>query len=76
MLQLNSLKLESWKFNIIINIINITFGSGVAGRLNALRYNFVEGPNILRFKFFLIFFIQKKLARSVARATFLVKTRI
>jgi hypothetical protein len=46
-LQPNPLKLESCKFNIIINIINITFGSGVADRPNALRYNFAERPNTL-----------------------------
>ena len=39
----------SCKFNIIINIINITFGLGVTERPNALRYNFVEKPNTLKF---------------------------
>ena len=57
MLQPNSLKLGSCKFNIIINIINITFGSGVTDRLNVLRYNFVEKPNTHKFELFLIFFI-------------------
>jgi hypothetical protein len=41
-LQSNPLKLGSCKFNIIINFINITFRSGVADRLNALRYSFAE----------------------------------
>ena len=49
MLQPNSLKLGSCKFNIIINIINITFGSEVTDRLNALRYNFVEKSNTHKF---------------------------
>jgi len=44
----NSIKLGSCKFNIIVNIINITCGSGVADRLNALRYNFATRPNTLR----------------------------
>jgi hypothetical protein len=52
MLQLNSLKLESYKFNIIINIINIIFGPGVVDRPNALRYNFVEDLTFLDFNFF------------------------
>ena len=49
MLQPNSLKFELCKFNIIINIINIIFGSRVTDRLNALKYNFVEKPNPLKF---------------------------
>jgi hypothetical protein len=49
MLQPDSLTLGSCKFNIIINIINITFGSGLTNRPNALRYNFIERPNTLRF---------------------------
>jgi len=47
-LQSNSLKLRSCKFNVIINIINITFGSGVAVKPKTLRYNFTEKPNIFR----------------------------
>jgi hypothetical protein len=47
-LQLDSLKLESCKFNIIINIINITLGSGVATRPKALGHIFAEKPNTLR----------------------------
>jgi len=41
-LQPNSLKLGSCKFNNIINIINITLRSGVADKLNTLRYSFAE----------------------------------
>ena len=54
MLQLNSLKLGLWKFNIIINIINITFGSGVGvtNRPNTIKYSFTERPNIFKFKIF------------------------
>jgi hypothetical protein len=48
-LQSNSLKLESCKFNIIINIINITLGSSVAVRPKALEYIFAERPKTLRF---------------------------
>ena len=47
-LQPDSLKLESWKFNLIINIINITLESSVAARPKALGYIFVEGHNTLR----------------------------
>jgi hypothetical protein len=47
-LQSDSLKLESCKFNIIINIINITLGSSVAGRPKAFGYIFAERPNTLR----------------------------
>jgi hypothetical protein len=47
MLQPNSLKLGSCKFNIIINIINITFRSGIADKLNVLKYSFAERPNTL-----------------------------
>jgi hypothetical protein len=47
-LQPNSLKLGSCKFNVIINIINITFGSGVAVKPKTLRYNFIKKPNIFR----------------------------
>jgi len=48
MLQQDSLKVESCKFNIIINIINITLGSGVAARPKALGYIFIEKHNILK----------------------------
>jgi hypothetical protein len=47
-LQPYPLKLGSYKFNIIINIINITSRSGVADKLNALRYSFAERPNTLK----------------------------
>ena len=47
-LQPDSLKLESCKFNIIINIINITLGSSVATRPKALGYMFAERHNTLR----------------------------
>jgi hypothetical protein len=47
-LQLDSLKLGSCKFNVIINIINITFGSGVAAKPKTLRYNFTEKPNTFK----------------------------
>ena len=51
-LQSDSLKLESCKFNIIIIIIiiiiNITLGSSVAVRPKAFGYIFVERPNTLR----------------------------
>jgi len=48
-LQSDSIKLERCKFNIIINIINITLGSSVTARAKALGYIFAERPNILRF---------------------------
>jgi hypothetical protein len=48
LLQLDSIKLESCKFNIIINIINITLGSNVAARPKTLGYIFAERPNTLR----------------------------
>ena len=47
-LQPNPFKLGSCKFNIIINIINITFGSGVAAKPKILRYSFTERPNIFK----------------------------
>jgi len=47
-LQLESLKLESCKFNIIINIIYITLGSRVATKLKAFGHIFTERPNTLR----------------------------
>jgi hypothetical protein len=46
--QPDSLKLESYKFNIISNIINITLGSSVAPRPKALGHIFAERPNTLR----------------------------
>jgi hypothetical protein len=47
-LQLDPLKLGSCKFNVIINIINITFGSGVAAKPKTLRYNFAEKLNTFK----------------------------
>jgi len=54
-LQSDSLKLESCKFNIIINIINITLGSSVAVRPKAFGYIFAEKPNTLKSLPFLYF---------------------
>jgi hypothetical protein len=51
-LQPDSLKLGSYKFNFIINIINITLRSDVVVKLKILRYNFAEKPNIFKFLFF------------------------
>jgi len=48
MLQLDSLKLESCKFNIIISIINITLGSSVTARPKTIGYIFVERPNTFK----------------------------
>jgi hypothetical protein len=47
-LQPDLLKLESCKFNIIINIINITLESSVATKLKAFKHIFAEKPNTLR----------------------------
>jgi len=47
-LQLNSLKLGLCKFNVIINIINITLGSDVAAKPKTLKYNFAERPNTFK----------------------------
>ena len=48
-LQLDAFKLGSCKFNVIINIINITLGSGVAAKFKTLGYSFVEKPTTFRF---------------------------
>jgi len=48
-LQSDPLKLGSFKFNVIINIINITLGSGVAAKPKTIGYNFPERPKIFRF---------------------------
>jgi hypothetical protein len=70
-LQPESLKLESRKFNIIINIINITLGSSVAVRPKALRYIFAERPNTFRSQPFLYFLCKKKnLTRGVCLCFF------
>jgi hypothetical protein len=71
-LQLDPLKLGLCKFNIIINIINITLGSGVAAKPKTLGYSFAEKPNTFRSWPFLIFFMQKKLTRGNARVMQLV----
>jgi hypothetical protein len=47
-LQPDPLKLGSFKFNVIINIINITLGSGVAVKPKTLGYSFVKKPNTFR----------------------------
>ena len=47
-LQLDSLKLESYRFNIIINIINITCASRASAKLKAIGYIFADRPNTLR----------------------------
>jgi len=41
-LQSDPLKLGSYKFNVIINIINITVGSGVAATPKTLGYSFAK----------------------------------
>jgi hypothetical protein len=66
-LQLDLLKLESCNFNVIINIINITFGSDVVAKPKTLEYSFAKRPNTFRSYFFLIFFMQKKLTYDIAR---------
>jgi hypothetical protein len=48
LLQLDSIKLESCKFNIIINIINITLGLSVAAKPKTFGYIFTKRPNTLR----------------------------
>jgi len=47
-LQSGPLKFGSCKFNIIINIINITLGLGVAAIPKTLGYNFAKKPNTFR----------------------------
>ena len=47
-LQSDPLKLGSCKFNMIINNINITFGSGVAATPKTLGYSFAKRPNTFR----------------------------
>jgi hypothetical protein len=63
-LQPGSLKLGSCKFNVIINIINITFRLGVAAKFKnfeySFEYSFTEKLSLLNFSFFHIFFIKKK----------------
>jgi len=59
-LQPDSLKHGSCKFNFIINIINITLRSSVAAKLKILGYNFAEKPKIFKFLFFFNIFYAKK----------------
>ena len=47
-LQLDPFKLGSCKFNVIINIINITLRSGVAIKPEIFGYNFIKKPNTFR----------------------------
>jgi len=47
-LQSDSLKLGSCKFNVIINIINITFRSGVAAKPKTFGYSFAEKPKTFK----------------------------
>jgi hypothetical protein len=48
-LQTDPLKLGSYKFNIINNIINITLRSDIAVKLKAFKYSFIKILNIFRF---------------------------
>jgi hypothetical protein len=66
-LQPDSLKLGSCKFNFIINIINITLRSDVAAKPKILGYNFAEKHKIFKFLFFKIFFIQKKIIHGIGQ---------
>jgi len=47
-LQLDPFKLGSCKFNVIINIINITLRSGVTAKPETLEYRFAKKPNAFR----------------------------
>jgi len=47
-LQSDPLKLGLCKFNVIINIINITLGSGVAATPKTLGYSFTKKPNTFK----------------------------
>ena len=47
-LQPDSLKLKSCKFNIIIYTINITLGSSVTAKLKILGYDFAERSNTFK----------------------------
>jgi hypothetical protein len=58
-LQLDPLKLGSCKFNIIIFIINITPGLGVATKPKTLGSSFAYRPNTLESYLFLYFLCQK-----------------
>ena len=50
-LQSNPLKFRPCKFNVIINIINITLGLGVATKLKTLGYNFAKNLILLDLSF-------------------------
>jgi len=58
-LQSDPLKYGSCKFNIIINIINITLGLGIAATPKILGYNFAKRPNTFRFSLFFDIFYAK-----------------
>jgi len=47
-LQSNPLKFRPCKFNVIINIINIILGLGIATKPKILGYNFAKKPNTFR----------------------------
>jgi len=63
-LQSNPLKFGLYKFNVIINIINITLGSGVTTKPKTLEYNFVERPNT--------FFKMQKIVNPRHRAGYVI----
>jgi len=70
-LQPDSLKIGSCKFNFIINIINITLRSGVAANPRFLGITLQKNPKFLNFYFFNIFYA-KKITRGIARVSKLV----
>jgi len=75
-LQSDSLKLGSYKFNFIINIINITLRSDVAAKPKILGYNFAEKPMIFKFLFFFNIFYAKKndpRHRAGIKASYMIK---
>ena len=47
-LQSYPLKLGSCKFNVIINIINITLGSSIAAKPKTLKYSFAKRRNTFK----------------------------
>jgi len=47
-LQWNPLKFRPYKFNVIINIINITLGLRVVIKPKTLGYNFAKNSNTFR----------------------------
>jgi hypothetical protein len=60
------LKIGSCKFNVIINIINITLRSGVAVKPKILGYSFAEKPKIFKSLFFIYFLCKKNNPRHRA----------